>query len=588
MNTLIDRLKTFNFFEELSPKTLRAVARAGQVQTICGGGVIYRQGDPADRLYFVLSGRLVVARDTPAGESIVGYIGTGEPVGEMSLILDERHSATVYALRDTDVLAVSHEDFDTLHATRADLAAQLSRYMLARSKRLPINLKRSAPKLFAFIGSSPSIDIDGHARKLADAVRALGFKVDVCTEPDEVPGTAEFDDQEADHDVVILSARVGDTPWYRFVLRHADRFFVFARRDAMPPRPFPLSPDESAPARRFRLVDLVMLEEGSRACAVTDWRDAVGAKRVFHWRDDKALARLARVITGQSVGIVLSGGGARAYAHIGAVRAMREAGIPIDFTCGASMGGIIAACIALGWSDEEMDYRVKAAFVESNPLSDFRLPVVALTRGCIVEERLKAHFGDALIEEMDLPFFCVSAELTQGVAYVHRDGILRDALRASISLPGILPPVVDGEKLLVDGGLINNFPTDIMSAMHRGQNIGIDVAREGTIDPKDYMDAPGFFRWIRKHGLKAAPPIVGLLMRSATTRRESTMLYHPADIMITPDVDGVDLRSWKEYDRAVEEGYEATRAVLDEQWSSPAKGEPLKGTIEVPVEMPVS
>ena len=151
------------------------------------------------------------------------------------------------------------------------------------------------------------------------------------------------------------------------------------------------------------------------------------------------------------------------------------------------------------------------------------LPVVALTKGKRVEERLEKHFGHALIEELETPYFCVSSDIVSGEPRIHRRGALRKALRASIALPGILPPVVDGEALLVDGAVINNFPTDILASMHRGLMIGIDVARQGTIDVEAFREPSGFFSWITQHGVKDAPPIVSLLMRTATARHERTL-----------------------------------------------------------------
>ena len=273
------------------------------------------------------------------------------------------------------------------------------------------------------------------------------------------------------------------------------------------------------------------------------------------------------MISGKSVGLVLSGGGARAYAHIGAIRAIREVDLPIDFVCGASMGAIVAACVAMGWSNDDIEMRIRDAFVESNPLGDHVLPVVALTKGALVEERLEKHFGETLIEDMAIPFFCVSSDIAEGRARVHRRGVLRKALRASIALPGILPPVVDGDALLVDGAVINNFPTDIMATSHRGMSIGIDVARRGTIDIRAFDDPPSFFGWVRKHGIKSAPPIVSLLMRTATARHEATLKVHPADIMIAPTVPGVELRDWEAFEEAVVDGYKTTRAAIEENWA---------------------
>jgi len=245
---------------------------------------------------------------------------------------------------------------------------------------------------------------------------------------------------------------------------------------------------------------------------------------------------------------------------------MREAGVPIDFLCGASMGGVVAACIAMGWGQEEMDARIRDAFVSSNPLGDHVLPVVALTRGGRVETRLEHHFGDMLIENMSIPFFCVSSDIVNGSARIHNRGLVRNALRASIALPGILPPVIDDHALLVDGAVVNNFPTDIMTTTHRGITIGVDVAREGVIDIEAFRDPPGFFAWVANHGFGAAPPIISLLMRSATARREHITPPRPADIMIAPDVPGVELRDWKKYDEAVADGYKATKAALEDHW----------------------
>eukprot|EP01035_Chromulina_nebulosa_P012878 gene12878-17155_t len=146
------------------------------------------------------------------------------------------------------------------------------------------------------------------------------------------------------------------------------------------------------------------------------WLDATNAARLFHVRDGVTAdaGRLARVLTGRSVGLVLSGGGARAYAHIGAIKALRERGVPIDFVGGASMGAIVAAGVAMGWDEAEMDARIRDAFVDSSPLDDIAFPMIAMTHGEKVRERLRVHFEETQIADLWLPFFCVSSNLTTG------------------------------------------------------------------------------------------------------------------------------------------------------------------------------
>jgi NTE family protein len=563
MLSLAERLAAFPLLEALDAKTLASMAENGAWFSLAGGAELFRQDARSRTLFLLLSGRLIVVRRLGDADEVVGYVRAGEPVGEMSLLSGEPHSASVYALRDTEILALGRSEVLELIERDPDLALALSRSILERSRHPHASYLRSAPKVFAFIGTSPAVDVEARAREIARRVGGLGKPARALSEADAEECLVAFENIEAAHDVVILAARVGDTSWYKFALRHADRFLVLARRDARPPAPFPLTVDEDSPARKFRLVDLVAVEEGAPSSMVREWSDAVAASRIFHWSGEESVARLARVIAGRSVALVLSGGGARAYAHIGAIRALREARAPIDFIAGTSMGAIVGACAAMGWPDAEIEARIRDAFVASNPLGDHVLPVVALTAGRLVEQRLEKHFGDTLIEDMPTPFFCVSSELVGGRPVVHREGLLRKALRASVSLPGILPPVVVGERLYVDGAVMDNFPTAVVGGLHRGVTIGVDVAREGSISAADYADPPGFLAWVRRHGVKSPPPIVALLMRAATARAPETgPKSRPADLVVAPEVPGVGLRDWKKFDVAVADGYQAMKAAI--------------------------
>lgn len=566
MQAVRDRCRELTYFKAFDDAALAALTSRGRWFSLNGGMALFRQGEAADAVYFVLTGRLIVVRDSDAGEEVLGYIRSGEPVGEMSLLAGEERSASVFALRDSEILAVDKEDAEFLLETSADFSRALAGSIVTRARHPNESFRHASPRVFAVVGSSPSIDIEAHARILADIIARYGKRAVVVDDPARFADGA-FDDLESESDVLLLTSRVGDSYAWRFALRHADRFFVFARQDSRPARPFAMTPTEDAPARKFRLVDLVMLHEGMKSGSVADWVDAVDANRIFQVSGPRTEERLARAIAGRTVGIVMSGGGARAYAHIGAIKALRERKVPIDFLAGASMGAIIAACVAMGWSDEEIEARIRDGFVNSNPLGDHVLPVVALTRGARVEERLKRHFGDVRIEDLEIPFFCTSSEMTVGATHIHRRGLLRDALRASIALPGILPPVVVDGHLLVDGAVMNNFPTDLMTNLHRGVTIGIDVAREGTISPDAFSDPPHFLEWVWRHGFRSAPPIVALLMRAATARQELRPKDNPADILIAPDVTGVELRDWKEYDRAVIDGYAAALGALDRNWA---------------------
>ena len=217
------------------------------------------------------------------------------------------------------------------------------------------------------------------------------------------------------------------------------------------------------PLQVQQLTDLILLHpDGQGAPNGSEaWVEAMRPARLFHLRDghNGDADRLARVLTGQSVGLVLSGGGARAYAHVGAVKALHERGVPIDFVGGVSMGAIIGAGVAMGWDDAELEMRIRRAFVESSPLDDIAFPMIALTHGDKVRERLTEHFGDRRIPDLWLPFFCLSANLTTGAYQLHRTGAgAQQALRASISLPVRAAPVTIDKNVLVVATVLEELP----------------------------------------------------------------------------------------------------------------------------------
>lgn len=335
------------------------------------------------------------------------------------------------------------------------------------------------------------------------------------------------------------------------------------------PRPPPDRPPLVIPPaiRSQRLIDMVLVQPpGANPGRSAQWLDAFAPARLFQARagDPTDEARLARVYTGNSVGLALSGGGARAYAHVGVIRVLRELGVPVDFVAGTSMGAIIAAGVAMGWNGAELDERIRDAFVRSSPLSDLAFPILAMTRGRIVDHRLAKHFGDAEIADLWRPFLCVSTDLTTGGLHVHRRGLLRRALRASLSLPGVLPPVVEEGRVLVDGALVRNLPVDLVREQHDGVTIGVDVASAEGLKPDDLLLKPSGWRWLTSGAWLKGPPIVSVLIRSATLPSFAATARTQEDLIaIVPEVEGIGLQDWKAYDTAVASGYRAAMAIAD-------------------------
>ena len=532
-----------------------------------GGRTLYRAGEAPDQLYLVRAGRLGVIRRGQDGSSqFLGVIKPGEPAGEMALIAGTPHSATVVAMRDSEVLALPRQAFFAAARRDPALMAELARLMIIRARQPASEPGMAAPRVLGFIGASTGPSIRTLVERIERTLHSYGYSVAVLGSESEHAPTEWFSTVEQRHDFVLFTADQGETGWIHLCARQVDRLLLVGRSDQAPP--FEPSAFAGRAMHEHRLIDLLLIHPASaaRPSGATQWIEAGPFARHFNIRDGSIAdaERIARILCGASVGLVLSGGGARAYAHIGAIRALREAGTPIDLLGGTSMGAIIAAGVAMEWPDEEISRRIRHAFVDSSPLSDIALPMIAMTQGRLVRERLQEHFGEVMIEDLWLPFYCVSSNLTTGEAHIHDRGKLKRALRASASLPGVMPPQIQDGEVLVDGAVTNNLPVDIMRRWHRGAVVGVDVAEEGALKPLDVERPKSLLKWIASGAWRRGPPVVSLLIRAATvsSTRSFEDLARQTDLLVTPVIDGVGLQDWRAFDPAVEAGYQAMLAAL--------------------------
>ena len=383
----------------------------------------------------------------------------GEPAGEMALIAGASHYADVTALRDCEILAVPRETLLRAVATDPAVTIELAQWIVRRARQSANGVSLAQPSVFGFVGVVESLSVSPLVDRVARAVEALGYSVTVAGAEAQGSPTEWFSNIEHLHDFVLYAAEVDEIAWKGLAGRQADRIFRVAPGDVPPPEA--LSSRAGAAMQAQDLADLILVQRPD--CAdphgSTAWTAALSPERLFQLRqgDIAGIERIARVITGQAVGLVLSGGGARGYAHIGAIRALHAREVAIDFVCGVSTGAVMAAGVAMGWDDDELDRRIRKAFVDSSPVGDIAFPFIALTHGRRVRARLAEHFGDRQICDLWLPFFCLSTNLTTGAYQLHRQGLAREAILASVSLPGVLPPVIRGTDVLVDGAVLNNF-----------------------------------------------------------------------------------------------------------------------------------
>ncbi|MQA64658.1 MAG: cyclic nucleotide-binding domain-containing protein [Alphaproteobacteria bacterium] len=569
MDTLRAQFSGLPLFDILNDETLAKFESEIEWFAIPGGWELFHQGDPGDGLYIVKSGCLGVTMEGPDGRPVLAtQIHPGQIVGEMSLISGLPRTATVTAFRDTEVYHLNNESFMRLAEKHPDLVTEINKMLVRRLQRMsslqtPVDISRS----FALVPIGPDLPVAEFAHSLCDALSALGFRTSVIDSASAHEPTEWLDHVERDSDLVlyVATARLGD--WTRLCLRQADRVLLLAD----PAQPPAAGPNFDGPTghSRVRPVEAVFLqpENATLPLPVSAWLDTLDVSVHWHVRrgDGAQMERLARLLTGRSVSLILSGGGARGFAHIGAIKALREYGMPLDIVGGTSMGAIIGAGLAMDWSDDEILERMHACFVETNPLSDLTFPAIALVKGHKVSRLLHAHFGDVEIQDLWRSYFCMTANLTSANVKPHRRGLVWRALRASVAIPGLLPPVVDSGDLLADGGVINNFPVDVAYLSRRGPLVGVDVGNNRPFDPvPDDFDRKSLL-WFWRNRHRKIPGIISLLMRAGTISgdmRAREAVRH-LSLFVEPVMPEVGLRDWKSFQFAIDAGYEAASRALE-------------------------
>jgi NTE family protein len=548
MRPAIDCLRDCADLAEVDPATLEALA-AGAVQfSLPAGSVLFESGSTPDGVYLVANGRLGVK--TLGITRLTAEIERSGLVGETGWLLKEQHSATVFALRDSELLLLPISVLDAVAAESPNFSLALARLCARRLRRSNRQVReQQSARVFAIVPNSVEIDVANLATRLVAEFKRAGRTELVWDARASTHTAGWFNAIEESNDYVVYVADPTASGWTRQCCRQADVILLAAPAGGRP-RPWAAGIAEAALARGARLELALLHDERIETGAATQWLQSSPLAQHHHVVDAADLGRLARLLTRRGVGLVLSGGGARGFAHLGVIRALREARVPIDMVGGSSIGAIIAAGVAVGWSDEEMRMRYRRSFVDTNPVNDYTFPFVALTRGRKVSRLLQREYGDVLIEDLRHPFFCVSANLSTGRALEHREGRLADALRATVAIPGVMPPVYRGEDVLVDGAAINNLPADIMQSHAPGLVIGSDVGAD---------------RFALGRRGKRRINIFQILMHSGMVNNASSAVVQRefADVLLKPPLANVDLLNWHAFDRAIQAGYDYARAALE-------------------------
>jgi NTE family protein/lysophospholipid hydrolase len=575
------------------------LARELEPVSVAAGEVIFRQGDAGDGLYLVVSGRLRISVAAGGGERVLYDLGRDAVVGEIALLSGQPRSATVRAVRDSDLLLLRVSSFRSLVERIPALLVEMTRLLVDRLLTVDRLLALERPEVpppvagtiavtaagqgagtaamvaewlvaqLARTGSVIQLDADAVARQLGPgaAQRAPG-------DPGRAELTGWLHAVERDHDHVIYRPDAQDTAWSRLCLSQSDLVLLAASAGDDPS----IGPVEArALATGSLRCELVLLHPVWPSGTARWLKDRPVADH-HHLRAGRPgdVGRLARMITGTACGLVLGGGGARGLAHLGVIRALEEAGVPIDVVGGTSMGAIMAGLCARGMDDAERVRRVLNIARHGRRLLTPTLPLIALSSGRHVDRILADNLSAVPIEDLLLRFFCISANLTRAEEVIHERGPLWSAVRASLALPGIYPPVYAGGDLLVDGGTLDNVPIGPMRGrVGHGRIVAVDVSPE--VEPLTAA-APfetGLSGWrVLGHRLnpfappRPVPSVVDILSRSTglsqVRHRRAALDGDRVDLLLRPPVAGVGTLDFKGAITLVDIGYRHAAQALSE------------------------
>ncbi len=554
-----ESLENIGIFANLDASALADMAAELETLAVPRGEVLMRQGEAADALYIVVSGRFSVNRD--GRKTRITEIGPDQPIGEIGFLTGAPRTATVSAMRDSLVLRLSRDDFDAFAAKHPriwpDLTATLADRLAAttaagapppdpRPRTIAVIRAGWAPLPLAFVKQLTDL-FERKARSLVVTSESAQSILGDGIEGDSTEMTRRLNDLERAYDYVLFIGDHDLTPWSEKLIRHADLVIAAGRHDTDAEiNALESFAAELLPADSHRLV--LVHDRRGRVTGTSRWLRGRAITMHHHvaLNSRQDFERLFRFVSGTALGLVTCGGGAFCAAHAGIYKALLEDGFTFDIMGGTSGGAALAAAFMLTRSPEEIDDVLHDMFVTNKAMHRYTLPRYSILDHSNFDDQLKRVFSGFGIEDLWLPFFAVSTNLSRYTLHTHRTGSLWTAIRASASIPVLLPPVYtkDGE-MLVDGCLLDNVPVRVMHELKSGPNVVVSFEMpELERFDVDYETLPSRSELLmraldpRRRGLlPEAPGLSTVLMRSLMANRHGfTNHIEPQDLLLVPPI----------------------------------------------------
>ncbi len=568
-------------FAGVSAEAQNALAQEMKLIHIRSGDVLIKQGEIGDCLYILAQGRMRIYQQNDI-KKILAEVGVGDIVGELALLVDTPRTANVQAVRDCTLIKISRKLFETIIREHPQSAMKIVSACVKRL--LPEYSEKKHPiKTLAILPCQAAVEKETElaAIKLESALGRYA-RVNVLTSHhkdinallaksnDEIQDY--LNEQEDKYDITLYVSDSDPTAWSQRCIRQADKILLVTQADSLV-----VSDVEKHLQQQNIIAEKILLILHSESEKIpSDTRKLIQhnpCNQHFHLGKTKDYERVARFLLGKAICLVLSGGGFRGLAHHGVIRAFEERNIPIDMIGGTSFGSLLAMGKAKGLTHEEMNSSWERLVKKISKVVDLTLPIASFAKGKILYDLLVESFPTTIdMEDLWLPGFCVATNLTDYDTYTIKQGPVWRAIRASMSLPGIFPPIIDNDKVLVDGATFNNLPVDLMRLIN---NNGIVIASVASSIPyhQHYLgDDKGVSGWkLFFNGMTGSkktilPPISDVLVETSLAASTRHMLQMEALADYTFDLDVghfklLDVKNWK---KVRDKGYASACKILDE------------------------
>ncbi len=558
------------------------------------GQSLFLQNEESDSFYMVINGLLhaFTGNKKNPKKRFLRQMSRGDCIGEIGILSGKKRSASVFAARESLLVRFSQRAIDDIMVRYPKVNRNITKVIIERLQhQSDENRPEGYVKKIVIVPAGEPFPLSGFVRRFALKLARYGSVLHLSSEfidsrlgsrdisqvgsddPFNLKLSTWLEKQESRYDYILFESDIWASPWTRRCISHGDQIFLAGLAGE--------NPDIGSIEKRFlgegslvtevrQTLVLLHREPGFSFARTKQWLGPRQIKIHHHvcLRNDQDMERLARFATNRAVGLVLGGGGARGFAHIGVIRALKEAKIPIDIVGGTSMGAAISAQHAMGWDLETIMETNHNAWIKGNPFKDYTLPIYSVLTGRQVNKILKEAFGDTRIEELPINFFCVSSNLTEARPLVHQQGSLWKAVRASGSLPGIFQPWIHDSNLLVDGGIMNNLPGDVMKKLFNGFVFLVDVSPVQSIKIDNNTRLSPWSAALKKilpfSTPQKAPTMLNILIRttllSSVVKRDQ--VKKNADLYFEPPVEAFGLLEFKAMEEIIETGYRYTRKKL--------------------------